>query len=165
MSSGLPPSGTDGADSDQGSTRSSPRDSRAIFFEIPAGANAPRTARQLLDDVMALWDCDDVNEVAALLTSELVTNVVRHARTDLLLEVSLRASLLRVAATDEDPTIPQLGPVRPSPTAESGRGLHLINTLAHRWGIESRGNGKTVWFDVVVRERHNATQPPESPGG
>jgi anti-sigma regulatory factor (Ser/Thr protein kinase) len=126
-------------------------DSRAIFFEIPAGANAPRTARQLVDDVMVLWECDDIDDVAALLTSELVTNVVRHARTDLLLEVSLRSSLLRVAASDDDPTMPQLR--QTDPDAESGRGLYLIDALAHQWGVEPRADGKTVWFDVPVTQR------------
>jgi anti-sigma regulatory factor (Ser/Thr protein kinase) len=127
-----------------------PPDRQAIF-EIPPGDAAPRTARRLLDDVMQLWDCDDPAHVAALLTSELVTNVVRHARTDLLLEVSLRESLLRIAATDDDPTLPELR--RAGPDAVSGRGLYLIDTLAHAWGVVPRENGKTVWFDVVVISR------------
>jgi anti-sigma regulatory factor (Ser/Thr protein kinase) len=120
-------------------------------FEIPPGSAAPRTARQLLDDLMQLWDCDDPAHVAALLTSELVTNVVRHARTDLRLEVSLRESILRVAATDDDPTLPALKSV--GPDAESGRGLYLIDSLAHSWGVTPRAHGKTVWFDVVVVKR------------
>jgi hypothetical protein len=111
-------------------------DSRAIFFEIPAGANAPRTARQLVDDVMVLWECDDIDDVAALLTSELVTNVVRHARTDLLLEVSLRSSLLRVAASDDDPTTPQLR--QTDPDAESV-GAFISSTRSPTSGASSRG--------------------------
>jgi anti-sigma regulatory factor (Ser/Thr protein kinase) len=125
--------------------------SRQAVFEIPPGSAAPRTARQLLDDLMQLWDCDDPAHVAALLTSELVTNVVRHARTDLLLEVSLQASILRVAASDDDPTLPALK--RVGPGAESGRGLYLIDSLARSWGVTPRDDGKTVWFDVVVTKR------------
>jgi len=131
-----------------------PRDlppDREAVFEIPPGAAAPRTARRLVDDVMRLWDCDDPAHVAALLTSELVTNVVRHARTDLLLEVSLRESILRVAASDDDPTLPHLR--RVGTDALSGRGLFLIDTLAHAWGVLPREDGKTVWFDVVVSAR------------
>jgi anti-sigma regulatory factor (Ser/Thr protein kinase) len=129
---------------------------RAISFDIPAGSNAPKTARQLLSDVLALWDCDDVDDVAALLTSELVTNVVKHARTDLVLEVSLRSSILRVAATDDDPTLPE----RRTPDAEAttGRGLYLIEALAHEWGVEPRPGGKTVWFDVQLHPK--AAEPP-----
>jgi anti-sigma regulatory factor (Ser/Thr protein kinase) len=124
---------------------------REAIFEIPPGSAAPRTARRLLDDVMQLWDCDDPAHVAALLTSELVTNVVRHARTDLLLEVTLQASILRVAASDDDPRLPELR--RVGPDAESGRGLYLIDSLAHAWGVVPRENGKTVWFDIVVTSR------------
>jgi hypothetical protein len=37
-----------------------------------------------------------------------------------------------------------------SPTAESGRGLSLVDALATRWGIDPASPGKSVWFELVV---------------
>jgi anti-sigma regulatory factor (Ser/Thr protein kinase) len=121
---------------------------RHATFEVPTGLAAPRTARLLVGDILELWDCNDHNDVAALLTSELVTNVVRHARTDVRLELSLRESILRVAASDDDPTLPELKSV----TVDSvgGRGLQLIDALADQWGVVPHQGGKTIWFDVAV---------------
>jgi anti-sigma regulatory factor (Ser/Thr protein kinase) len=153
MSNPVGPSGDSGASEEpsEAACDESSAPLREAIFEIPPGSAAPRTARQLLDDVMQLWDCDDSDDVAALLTSELVTNVVRHARTDLLLEVSLRACVLRIAATDHDPRLPQ--PRQPTADAENGRGLHLIETLARSWGVVARPGGKTVWFEIPVTPR------------
>ena len=123
--------------------------SREAAFDIAPDPTAPAQARRLVDEMMKLWDCDDPDDVAILLTSELITNVVRHARTNLRLEVSLRAMTLRIAATDEIPAPPQLRPM--DTDSEGGRGLALINSLAHQWGITPRERGKTVWFEVVVQ--------------
>ena len=125
-----------------------PRMSREATFDIPPDPTAPAQARRLIDQMMKLWDCDDPDDVAILLTSELVTNVVRHARSNLRLEVSLRAMTLRIAATDEFQAPPQLRPMNIS--SEGGRGLALINSLAKRWGVTPNERGKTVWFEVVV---------------
>ena len=125
-----------------------PRASREAAFDIAPDPTAPAQARRLIDQMMKLWDCDDPDDVAILLTSELVTNVVRHARTNLRLEVRLQAMTLRIAATDEVPELPQLRPMNTS--SEGGRGLALINSMAKRWGVTTHERGKTVWFEVVV---------------
>jgi len=122
--------------------------SREAAFDIAPDPTAPAQARLLIDQIMKLWDCDDPADVAILLTSELVTNVVRHARSNLRLEVSLQAMTLRIAATDEIPALPQVRPMNTS--SEGGRGLALIDSLAKRWGITPHERGKTVWFEVVV---------------
>jgi hypothetical protein len=35
---------------------------------------------------------------------------------------------------------------------EGGRGLQLVNTLAQRWGADLLSHGKSVWFELRVRE-------------
>src|SRR5688500_8328200 len=34
------------------------------------------------------------------------------------------------------------------PEATSGRGLHLVQSLAESWGVEGRMAGKLVWFEL-----------------
>jgi anti-sigma regulatory factor (Ser/Thr protein kinase) len=82
-----------------------------------------------------------------LLTSEIVTNVVRHARTDAELWLDLREHTVVFACFDRDPTLPQRR--QPGPTDENGRGLQLIETIASSWGVEPLpGKGKVVWVTL-----------------
>lgn len=111
------------------------------FAADPIGARAARRfARQVL------WDLGEVAEVAELLVSELASNVVRHAVTPFTVEVDAGdpvrvvvsdgvAADLRVAAAEDDAT--------------AGRGLVILDALAHRWGVEpTPGGGKRVWFEL-----------------
>lgn len=88
----------------------------------------------------------EVAEVAVLLTSELVTNVIVHARTPMRLSLDVDSSALRVAIADDAPR----APVRRAggETRLTGRGMHLVETLSNQWGIEPTPNGKTVWFEL-----------------
>ena len=82
-----------------------------------------------------------------LLMTELVTNVLVHTDGAPAVRVSLLADHVHVEVLDPDPT-----PVRaaqPDPHALSGRGLHLVDSLASGWGSVGVGTGKVVWFDVA----------------
>ena len=35
--------------------------------------------------------------------------------------------------------------------ASSGRGLILMEVLADEWGVDPRGDGKTIWFQLAER--------------
>jgi anti-sigma regulatory factor (Ser/Thr protein kinase) len=133
--------------SDQSDVSASQRSS----LELPPDPTSAGRARAFVTDMLALWDCDDVDEIAGLLTSEVVTNAIRHAGGELVVEVSLQADTLRVSTTDLDPLWPQ--PIRASPHDSHGRGLLMVDSLARRWGVESRTAGKVVWFEVSVRQR------------
>jgi anti-sigma regulatory factor (Ser/Thr protein kinase) len=90
-------------------------------------------------------------ETAALLVSELATNAVRHAgATDFVVEVQTFPDEGRVwvGVTDTEPGLPVLRP--PSVTAEHGRGMRLVASLADRWGARRRRRSpeKTVWFEL-----------------
>lgn len=88
----------------------------------------------------------EVAEIAVLLTSELVTNVIVHARTPMRLSVDVDESALRVALADDAAR----GPVRRSAgdTRLTGRGMHLVESLSNQWGVEPSPTGKTVWFEL-----------------
>lgn len=101
-------------------------------------------ARAFVAAALAAWDVDDVGELAALLTSEVVTNVVLHARTAFRVAIELVPPDVVVEVWDASPVLPRLrlgGTER-----ENGRGLVLIDSLAARWGSRRDGEGKTVWF-------------------
>ena len=89
---------------------------------------------------------------AVLLTTELVSNSVRHAALDpddlIDVQVERHAGRLHVTVRDGGSWVPPdgvAGSIRPAPGAESGWGLYLVERLAVRWGTY-RGGG--IWFEL-----------------
>ncbi|MDT0611173.1 SpoIIE family protein phosphatase [Streptomyces lancefieldiae] len=113
------------------------------FPERPVSvASARRFVRAALDDVAA-----DLVDTAQLLVSELVTNAVLHARTEVEVAVSRPEGRVRVRIGDRRPSrglVPQHCP----PYAGTGQGLALVEQLASRCGVDSGDEGKTVWFEL-----------------
>lgn len=99
-------------------------------------------ARAFVRDRLPPLDEDTVDTVL-LLTSELVTNAVIHARTAIELGITLTTTKLLITVHDED-----LGhPPDNHPAREGGRGLGLVAALAEETATERHtGEGKTVWF-------------------
>ena len=79
-----------------------------------------------------------------LLTSELVTNAVRHGVGPVSMSAEPWGNGLRVSVRDAGPAMPQER--TPELLAESGRGLFLVESMSSAWGVESEAVGKTVWF-------------------
>jgi anti-sigma regulatory factor (Ser/Thr protein kinase) len=121
--------------------------------ELEATPSSAAEARAFVRQLLAAWDCDDEREVAILLTSELVSNAVRHAATRLALEVRAdpEVDVLRIAVRDENGQLP----VRREPEvgATGGRGIFLVDTLARRWGADVEDRGKVVWFELGTGRR------------
>ena len=94
-------------------------------------------------------------DVLLLLTSELVTNAVIHARTALEVGITVTNHSIVVTVHDED-----LGrPAPPDERREGGWGLGLVRDLAEDSAMERHpGAGKTAWFRVSreVTERGKA---------
>lgn len=91
---------------------------------------------------------DGVIETAVLLTSELVTNALRHAGGPPVLRAEVSRDTVRVSVADESRTMPVLQ-TWPAHTAEGGRGLLLVSELAAQWGVtHGPDGGKAVWFEL-----------------
>ncbi|MCP3787557.1 SpoIIE family protein phosphatase [Micromonospora sp. A3M-1-15] len=120
---------------------------------LPADRRTPAAARALVRSVLAEADLHELLNEALLLTTELTTNAVEHARTELDIEVEADPAGLTVTVTDfaSGPVDELLVGVRNTTSditevAERGRGLLLVDHFASRWGTTYLPTGKGVWF-------------------
>ena len=122
-----------------------------VVAEIADGLGADMAsaghARRFVDEVLSRWQCDEVLDDVKLLVSELVTNAVIHAGSDVQVAVRLLTDAIRIEVVDRAPVV-SLRPSDPADDAESGRGLLLVETMASAWGVEPLDGGKAVWFEV-----------------
>jgi anti-sigma regulatory factor (Ser/Thr protein kinase) len=88
----------------------------------------------------------DLTDTAQLLISELVTNAVIHGRSPVTVTADLSDGLLRVEVSDDNSRHPELR--RADDRALDGRGMHIVDLLAARWGVTDAPLGKVVWFEL-----------------
>jgi anti-sigma regulatory factor (Ser/Thr protein kinase) len=116
---------------------------------LPITPLAARLARRHIATIGDSWPAD-LRDIALLLSSELVTNALRYGNGgSISLTVRRTPDTVRVEVQDANPAAPQLSRNLDG-TGERGRGLHLIDSLATRWGHTPSANpaGKTVWFEL-----------------
>ncbi|MFU8851007.1 SpoIIE family protein phosphatase [Micromonospora sp. SL1-18] len=125
---------------------------------LPPDRRTPAAARALVRSVLGEADLDELLDEALLLTTELTTNAVEHARTELDIEVEADVAGLTVTVTDfaAGPVEDLLVGVRNvtsdiTEVAERGRGLLLVDHFASRWGTTYLPTGKGIWFRL---DRH-----------
>jgi len=118
-------------------------------LELRPNPTSPGLARGFVRRVLGDAGIDPLTtEDAALLATELVTNSVIHASTDITLEVVVEAGAVRIGVTDAS----RAGPVlrEQDQDATTGRGLHLLDKVATEWGVVYAGKTKTVRFSLVT---------------
>ncbi|GAA5155813.1 hypothetical protein GCM10023340_42090 [Nocardioides marinquilinus] len=131
-----------------------------VHETLPADARSVREARAVVRTVLAEAALsEDWAERAMLAVSELVTNAVVHAGTDVQLRIHLRGEALRVEIEDNSPTVPSAR--SHALTAVTGRGLFLVESNVDRWDVETRPDGKTVWFEIGDPLRLAGQAPPD----
>lgn len=107
--------------------------------------------RWVVRQAHALGVRGETQAAVELLTSELVANAINHGPDDGVITVRTSADgdLFEVAVSDEGTGRPVLR--HPPPTAEGGRGVMLVDLLAHTWGTRDlAGGGKAIWFTVEL---------------
>jgi len=120
------------------------RPRRISLARGPAAAAEAR--RQVLATIYA-WDIPVDLDVAVLLTSELVTNAIRHeAGETITLTITSVCGQLRVDVHDTSRTMPVI--MDAPPDAEAGRGLMLVASLSTDWGVHRTRSGKAVYFTL-----------------
>src|SRR5947209_721329 len=115
----------------------------ASWILTPTSRSVPQ-ARREVGAVLDEWGLSELRDSALLLVSELVTNAVLHARTEIRLDISRERDGVRISVSDGSPIPPALR--RHSDTSTTGRGLHLLDLLADSWSADSSEDGKTVTF-------------------
>ncbi len=117
--------------------------------------NAPSLARLAVQEFCEQAGVDGDGDAAQLVASELVTNAVVHARTEIDLTLRLLPPLLHIAVRDTGPGEARIADIvdESSPT---GRGLLLVDALSTAWGSFIPNIGKVVWATVRVRPVRHA---------
>ncbi|MFC0029450.1 SpoIIE family protein phosphatase [Micromonospora chaiyaphumensis] len=136
---------------------------------LPADRRTPAAARALVRSVLAEADLHELLNEALLLTTELTTNAVEHARTELDIEVEADPAGLTVTVTDfaSGPVDELMVGVRNTTSditevAERGRGLLLVDHFASRWGTTYLPTGKGVWFRLDRPDLAPTSRPAEA---
>lgn len=123
------------------------RDAEVLLrlWPVPSACGDARHAvRHFCESRSLAYLADD----AELLTSELVTNAIKHG-TALITVLAIEREDTLVVAVGDDGEIgglitPPVSP--PSVTAEGGRGIYLVDRIAGEWGTRLHHDGKTAWF-------------------
>jgi anti-anti-sigma regulatory factor/anti-sigma regulatory factor (Ser/Thr protein kinase) len=90
------------------------------------------------------WGLGHVAARAELVVTELISNAIVHAKTEIELLVTLREPFLHISVADGSGAAPRLMSAD-SAEAEGGRGLILVEALATKWGYLPTRDGKVVW--------------------
>jgi anti-sigma regulatory factor (Ser/Thr protein kinase) len=103
--------------------------------------------RRLVRDALTAWHLEQLLDTAALLTSEVVTNSVLHARTDIVLSVVRSAGdIVTISVHDGSTHLPR--PRQHTSHSTTGRGLELLDRLSDEWHVDAEPDGKSVVFTV-----------------
>ncbi|MEV0640843.1 ATP-binding protein [Streptomyces sp. NPDC050619] len=132
--------------------------SNAASCALPARYEAVREARQFTRRTLDQWELSDRFDDVCLVVSELVTNALRHALPANAPRIPdegppVRLHMMRwterLVCAVRDPS--QESPVARETddfSAESGRGLFLVDSFADSWGwhpLAGTLGGKVVW--------------------
>ncbi len=121
--------------------------------ELVAGfqwsGQSPGQARHFVVDTLVAWGCWALLNDAAVITTELATNAVLHARTPFVVRVAMvNEGAVRIEVHDANRRAPVVRNF--SNEATSGRGLRLVQSMGDAWGVaaDADGGGKTVWVEI-----------------
>lgn len=114
---------------------------------LPEEPAAARQARAWARDQLEEWGLDELSMTTQSLLSELVGNVVRHAKGPLRLRL-LRGRVLTCEVYDGSPTTPRIR--HAAETDEDGRGLQMVAAMSHRWGARYTASGKCIWTEQLL---------------
>ncbi|MET8718861.1 SpoIIE family protein phosphatase [Streptomyces misionensis] len=132
-------------------------DPREAVRRFPPRPQSARAARRFVRAVLEGAE-PAVADAAELLTDELVTNAVLHARTEVEVQVRAADSVVRARVSDlrpDRPVVSRQGHLY----AATGWGLDVVERLAARHGVDIAEDHKAVWFEL----RPDTAAPPATP--
>ena len=121
---------------------------REARVERPGGPRSPQLARRAVEEQFADELDEDRLASVDLLTTELVSNAVRHGGADesnsVVLHLALARHCLRIEVCDPGKGF-DVG--TPRPYGEGGYGLFIVSEVSSRWGV-SRDVDNCAWFEL-----------------
>ena len=140
-----------------------PTDLHSRRAQLTTGPNAVAEARHQVQAAITAWDVPVDPDIAALLTSELVTNAIKHeAGGTITVFITCCFGHLRVDVHDTSRFFPVL--LDASVEDEAGRGLMLVDTLSAKWGCDRTPEGKAVYFTLGFRPDYGGAWRPRPAG-
>ena len=118
-------------------------------IDLPAHPESVRRAcRFVVDAAEGAGFEPDTIDLAAVATSELVTNAVIHGDGPITVRTVLDPSSLRVEVQDAGTELPERAATDAS--RASGRGLTIVDVFSREWGctVVHGATGKSVWFTM-----------------
>jgi hypothetical protein len=128
-------------------------------FPLPGTSGSPATARTLTRTTLRDWGLDELTDDATVVVCELVTNALRYGHPaagqhhplppatqeqPFLLSLVHHGPAVLCAVFDPGRDVPEVK--EPDFFQESGRGLHVLQSLAECWGWTTPDrHGKAVW--------------------
>ena len=148
----VPAPAVDAVHPDAGDSLNGDPSDRSRTVRVPWTTPAvPKIRRALVADLEGRQVTQDIVGEAEIVVSELVANAIRHARplADGMIRVhwKVKAGVVEIEVSDGG------GPSTPKPAprsvwAPTGRGLRIVRSLAHEWGVTEERNGRTVWASL-----------------
>ena len=128
---------------------------------LPRSPSSVAEARRFIAARAAAWSFSEpAREQLVLIGSELVTNAVLQARTELVLTLELRRDRVRISVRDHSQAPATLRHYRAD--ALTGRGLGVVAALSDNWGVSAAADGKVVWAELAANGDHvPAPRPPD----
>jgi anti-sigma regulatory factor (Ser/Thr protein kinase) len=138
-----------------------PGSGQARTVRVPWASSAvPGIRRTIVADLVVRGVSAEIIDEAEIVVSELVANAIRHARAlpDGTVRVHWKVKNDQVEVEVSDGG----GPTQPRPAPRSawtaaGRGLRIVRSLAHEWGVQEDRGGRTVWAALGGPSRRRST--------
>jgi serine phosphatase RsbU (regulator of sigma subunit)/anti-sigma regulatory factor (Ser/Thr protein kinase) len=124
-----------------------------VVTTLPPQDTSPASARRAIAEALVSAGLEVMLDDALLLVTELVTNAVVHAGTDIELHVEIGVDSARVEVIDRSAGSLPVLQGEPDAAREGGRGIFLLDALAQEWGTRHFPGGKSVWFALGLVDR------------
>jgi anti-sigma regulatory factor (Ser/Thr protein kinase) len=121
---------------------------RSSSIDLPSTLSSVPIGRHFVRDLLVDWDCAAAVDDASLAVTELIANAVKHARTRVLVKVTVDSDIV-ISVRDSAPQVIR-AQAPAGPLAESGRGLRIVAAISTDWGITTDRRGKCLWFSLPL---------------
>ncbi|MFE6738264.1 SpoIIE family protein phosphatase [Streptomyces tubercidicus] len=113
----------------------------------------PEATRSFIRRTVGKWGLETAANELELIGTEIVTNALIHADTDVELRLRRYPDRIRIEARDASVRLPVPSPIaaeEEAQEAEHGRGLIIVAAIAKDYGTSPTGRGKTFWAEVAL---------------